>query len=153
MQIFSVVLEHISCKYDIIVMSKQFLMEILCLLHTHTYFIGWTKLVSVPSLHTWILKNFPEDTTQQVLLLQLIIAQPCWGSIMPAGPGNEEQPERKTSTSRAACRPSVIPQTTKLWPRRQSPAANTPGTLVAYLSLPVRTCRILFKSGEKQKIK
>ena len=58
---------------------------------------------------------------------------------MPAGPGKDDPPDRKTSTSLAACLPSVIPQTTKLCPLRQSPAANTPGTLVAYFSFPVRT--------------
>ena len=71
---------------------------------------------------------------------------------MPAGPGSEDLPERKTSTSLAACLPSVMPHTTKLWPRRQSPAANTPGTLVAYLSFPVRTCNefVLIEAGSSE---
>ena len=39
-------------------------------------------------------------------------------------------PIKLASTSRAACRPSRIAQTTRLWPRRMSPAANTLATLV-----------------------
>ncbi len=39
-------------------------------------------------------------------------------------------PIRNASTSRAACRPSRIAQTTSDWPRRMSPAANTLSTLV-----------------------
>ena len=44
--------------------------------------------------------------------------------------GNVLLPIRKPSTSRAACRPSRIAQTTRDWPRRMSPAANTLSTLV-----------------------
>ena len=45
--------------------------------------------------------------------------------------GSSLEPIRNWSTERAACRPSRIAQTTRLCPRRISPAANTPGTLVA----------------------
>ena len=38
---------------------------------------------------------------------------------------------RWASTARAASRPSEMAQTTSDWPRRQSPAANTPGSRVA----------------------
>ena len=41
------------------------------------------------------------------------------------------EPIRKRSHSRAAPRPSLMAQTTRLWPRRMSPAAKTLGTLVA----------------------
>ena len=44
-------------------------------------------------------------------------------------------PMRKRSHSRAAPRPSLIAQTTRLWPRRQSPAAKMPGTLVGKLAI------------------
>src|SRR6266852_5121139 len=43
-------------------------------------------------------------------------------------------PMRKRSHSRAAPRPSLKAHTTRLWPRRQSPAAKTPLTLVEYFS-------------------
>ena len=39
-------------------------------------------------------------------------------------------PINHSSTARAHCRPSLIAQTTSDWPRRMSPAANTPSTLV-----------------------
>ena len=39
-------------------------------------------------------------------------------------------PRRNLSQAAAAPRPSLIAQTTRLWPRRQSPAANTPFRLV-----------------------
>jgi hypothetical protein len=42
-------------------------------------------------------------------------------------------PMRKRSHSRAAPRPSLMAQTTRDWPRRMSPAAKTPGTLVVNL--------------------
>src|SRR5579884_3787733 len=45
--------------------------------------------------------------------------------------GKFVRPIRYRSHSRAAPRPSLIAHTTRLWPRRMSPAANTPGTLVA----------------------
>jgi hypothetical protein len=48
--------------------------------------------------------------------------------------GRSVAPMRKRSHSRAAPRPSLKAQTTRLWPRRQSPAANTPGMLVTYFS-------------------
>ena len=38
------------------------------------------------------------------------------GRMTPAGPGRAEEPWRKVSTSLAACLPSVMPQTTRLWP-------------------------------------
>ena len=44
--------------------------------------------------------------------------------------GRFEAPIRNLSHSRAAPRPSFIAQTTRLWPRRQSPAAKMPATLV-----------------------
>ena len=47
--------------------------------------------------------------------------------------GNAVSPISQRSHSRAAPRPSLIAQTTRLWPRRMSPAAKTPGTLVANL--------------------
>jgi len=40
-------------------------------------------------------------------------------------------PIKYRSISRAAPRPSLMAQTTRLCPRRMSPAAKTPGTLVA----------------------
>ena len=43
-------------------------------------------------------------------------------------------PIRKRSTPRAAARPSSIAHTISDWPRDMSPAANTPGTLVALSS-------------------
>ena len=49
--------------------------------------------------------------------------------------GKFEYPIRKRSHSRAAPRPSLIAQTTRLWPRRQSPAAKTPATLVVELAV------------------
>ena len=42
-------------------------------------------------------------------------------------------PMRKRSHSRAAARPSLMAHTTSDCPRRMSPAANTPGWLVAKL--------------------
>jgi hypothetical protein len=42
-------------------------------------------------------------------------------------------PIKYRSHSRAARRPSLMAQTTKLWPRRMSPAAKTPSTLVPNL--------------------
>jgi len=42
--------------------------------------------------------------------------------------GRSDRPIRNSSTARAACRPSRMAQTTRLWPRRMSPAANTLGT-------------------------
>ena len=45
--------------------------------------------------------------------------------------GNVVSPISQRSHSRAAPRPSLIAQTIRLWPRRMSPAAKTPGTLVA----------------------
>src|SRR5690606_34908913 len=47
--------------------------------------------------------------------------------------GSSVVPIRYRSHSRAAPRPSLIAQTTKLCPRRQSPAANTPSRLVVNL--------------------
>ena len=44
---------------------------------------------------------------------------------------NASNPSGKRSHSRAAPRPSLIAHTTRLCPRRMSPAAKTPGTLVA----------------------
>ncbi len=46
--------------------------------------------------------------------------------------GRLVSPIRYRSTSRAAARPSLIAHTTRLWPRRMSPAAKTPLTLVMY---------------------
>ena len=48
-----------------------------------------------------------------------------------SGAGRALTPIRYSSIARAAPRPSLMAQTTSDWPRRQSPAANTPGTLVA----------------------
>lgn len=45
--------------------------------------------------------------------------------------GNSLSPIKNSSTERAAWRPSRIAHTTRLWPRRMSPAANTLFTLVA----------------------
>ena len=45
--------------------------------------------------------------------------------------GRRVRPIRNRSHSRAAPRPSLMAHTTRLWPRRQSPAAYTPLTLVA----------------------
>ena len=56
----------------------------------------------------------------------------CSGALIP-GAGRLVKPMRYSSTARAAPRPSLIAQTTRLWPRRQSPAAKTPSTLVANL--------------------
>ena len=42
-----------------------------------------------------------------------------------------ESPIKYPSTARAASRPSAMAQTTRDWPRRQSPAAKIPGWLVA----------------------
>jgi len=47
-----------------------------------------------------------------------------------AGQGNSVLPIKNRSHSRAAPRPSLIAQTTRLWPRRMSPAVKTRGTLV-----------------------
>src|SRR3990172_9481665 len=47
--------------------------------------------------------------------------------------GRLVSPIRYRSHSRAAPRPSWIAHTTRLWPRRISPAAKTPSTLVANL--------------------
>jgi hypothetical protein len=47
--------------------------------------------------------------------------------------GSTEDPIKKRSHSRAAARPSLMAQTTRLWPRRMSPAAKTPLRLVANL--------------------
>lgn len=44
--------------------------------------------------------------------------------------GRVEEPIRNSSTARAHCLPSRIAHTTRLCPRRMSPAANTLGTLV-----------------------
>jgi hypothetical protein len=44
--------------------------------------------------------------------------------------GSTLQPIRNSSTARAACRPSRMAHTTRLWPRRMSPAAKTLSTLV-----------------------
>ena len=54
------------------------------------------------------------------------------------GAGSWLTPVRNSSTARAAPRPSLMAQTTSDWPRRQSPAANTPGTLVANLPCAAR---------------
>lgn len=54
---------------------------------------------------------------------------PQKGSLRPLH-GNVVLPIRKRSHSRAAPRPSLIAQTTRLCPRRMSPATNTPSTLV-----------------------
>ena len=48
--------------------------------------------------------------------------------------GRSVEPMRNLSHSLAAPRPSLKAHTTRLWPRRQSPAANTPGMLVVYFS-------------------
>ena len=48
---------------------------------------------------------------------------PC---VIP-GAGSVLVPIRKASIARAAPRPSLMAQTTSDWPRRQSPAAKTPG--------------------------
>ncbi len=45
--------------------------------------------------------------------------------------GNDDDPIRNSSTARAHCRPSRMAQTTRDWPRRMSPAANTFGCVVA----------------------
>jgi hypothetical protein len=45
--------------------------------------------------------------------------------------GNSLAPISAMSTLRAHWRPSRMAQTTRLWPRRMSPQANTPGSLVA----------------------
>src|SRR5262245_62531159 len=47
--------------------------------------------------------------------------------------GNTVSPINHRSHSLAAPRPSLIAHTTRLWPRRMSPAAKTPGMLVANL--------------------
>ena len=52
---------------------------------------------------------------------------PLW-----TGQGKSVEPIRKRSHSRAAPRPSLKAQTTRLWPRRASPAANTPRMFVVY---------------------
>ena len=44
--------------------------------------------------------------------------------------GRSVAPIRCRSMARAHCLPSRMAQTTRLWPRRMSPAANTPSTLV-----------------------
>src|SRR5688572_20463724 len=48
--------------------------------------------------------------------------------------GSSVAPISQRSHSRAAPRPSAMAHTTSDCPRRASPAANTPGTLVPYLS-------------------
>ena len=45
--------------------------------------------------------------------------------------GRNVSPISQASTARAHSRPSQIAHTTSDWPRRVSPAANTPGTLEA----------------------
>ena len=44
--------------------------------------------------------------------------------------GNALVPIKNSSTALAACRPSRMAHTTRLWPRRMSPAAKTLSTLV-----------------------
>jgi hypothetical protein len=44
--------------------------------------------------------------------------------------GSSVRPIRYWSMPRAAWRPSLMAQTTRLWPRRMSPAAKTPSTLL-----------------------
>jgi len=44
--------------------------------------------------------------------------------------GRRDSPIRNASTPCAASRPSAIAHTISDWPRRASPAANTPGTVV-----------------------
>src|ERR1044072_6747587 len=61
-----------------------------------------------------------------VFLVKLINSRADYGSSV--------LPIKKRSHSRAAPRPSLKAQTTRLWPRRQSPQANTPLMLVAYFS-------------------
>ncbi len=46
--------------------------------------------------------------------------------------GNTVEPVRYRSISRAASRPSLMARTTRDWPPRQSPAANTLSRLVRY---------------------
>src|SRR5699024_3095152 len=46
------------------------------------------------------------------------------------GRGSVVDPVRCASTAAAQLRPSAIAHTMRLWPRAQSPAVNTPGTLV-----------------------
>jgi hypothetical protein len=53
------------------------------------------------------------------------------GCVSNAYLGNRLDPITNSSTARAAWRPSRMAHTTRLWPRRMSPAANTLGTLVA----------------------
>jgi len=48
--------------------------------------------------------------------------------------GSSEYPIRYESTAWAAARPSLMAQTTRLCPRRMSPAAKTPSTLLMYVS-------------------
>lgn len=55
---------------------------------------------------------------------------PVEASVAAQDYGKLVSPMRKRSHSLAAPRPSLIAHTTKLWPRRQSPAAKIPGTLV-----------------------
>ena len=54
-----------------------------------------------------------------------------WQRRLNAQRGRSLAPIRNSSMARAAWRPSRMAQTTRLWPRRMSPAANTLGALVA----------------------
>src|SRR5258707_11040722 len=58
-------------------------------------------------------------------------------------------PIRKWSHSRAAPRPSLKAQTTRLWPRRQSPAAKTPLILVEYFS----NSAFIFVRGSRSRLR
>ena len=49
-------------------------------------------------------------------------------STRSAPSASRPMPWSQRSTARAHCRPSLMPHTISDWPRRASPAANTPGT-------------------------
>ena len=85
-------------------------------------------------------RRIPEYKVRRVYEAQNITAaferssgRQRFASLRYPGAGNSLLPMRNRSTARAAPRPSLIAQTTSDWPRRQSPAAKTPSTLVAKL--------------------